>query len=412
MPLRGRNVVLIGYGQIAQSQHVPILLCRCYYQLLAIVDPHLDKNHVVLEAVDNNDTTINITIPVYSNLHDALHNQHREEAAAFHIAIITCPPQYAQEYAQEALQEGLHVMMEKPPGLDCGFLEHYRLQEQEVAGVIISHHPTLFTAYHSTACPQMQAAQEYWYGQQQQQQQQQSMSTRIRNIKITWKESASKWHPGQTWISQNSLGVLDILINPISMLEEILSTTGISMEKATIQTSNLQIPQNWKGPISGTTTLFVNNIDNEDDNEDDNTSSQQEEEDGAAENRIIIQADYAWNYEKKDIWSIVIESSSAHGGSTFSQRMELYDGGAQMRVNGTQVVLPATAGISTPTNTDILRPEYETLYDRFEELVQSKKSHIRITPLRIMMDILQHSTQIIVEEYHLPMTRTTSQSHG
>jgi hypothetical protein len=147
----------------------------------------------------------------------------------------------------------------------------------------------------------------------------------IEKVTIEWKESAVKWHPGQTWISQNEFAVLDILINPISILGEILGFT--LLEKAVVVRSKLWRPKNWKGPIAGSTALVVS--------ADSNSRSCVD---------MTIQADYAWNYEGEDIWRMEFLA-------TDDSTMELYDGGAQLAINGKRVT-------EAMTHDNILRPEF------------------------------------------------------
>mmetsp|Transcript_114 Transcript_114/g.289 ORF Transcript_114/g.289 Transcript_114/m.289 type:complete len:99 (+) Transcript_114:101-397(+) len=72
----------------------------------------------------------------------------------------------------------------------------------------------------------------------------------------TTKENASKWHPGQDWItSKEGFGVLDILCNPLSMLDEILGP--IASDGMKVATSNVIVPRNWSSPISGVTVFTV-----------------------------------------------------------------------------------------------------------------------------------------------------------
>mmetsp|Transcript_17967 Transcript_17967/g.39297 ORF Transcript_17967/g.39297 Transcript_17967/m.39297 type:complete len:365 (-) Transcript_17967:31-1125(-) len=348
------RVVLIGYGQIARRQHVPILLSRPGdFELCAIVDPVLASRDV--DDYDDDDIKARLPAPMYSTLDEALlaaaaatATESTTAAASplgtkYNVAvIIACPPQFAQDYAERSLRHGISVFMEKPPGLDYRRLGRLQsLAEQRRL--------TLYTAYHSTAARGVKRARE-WANQQQQLHNHQDIE-----ISIAWKESCAKWHPGQTWIAESKLGALDMLINPISMVEEIVGRERMaSMTLDAAKSSMVVIPRNWNGPISGTVCLVGDS------------------------GLLTVHADFAWDYQDDaDVWTISFESRD---GSV----MNLYDGGAQLKIDGVDVARAETA-------TDILRPEYETLYERFVELVATKESEVRATPLRIVNDILEEA---------------------
>lgn len=327
------SVVLIGCGQIGKSQHAPVLKSRPHqFRLVAIVDPLLSKRQEEEEE----------EIPVFCHLSSAL-----AAISIIDTAIIACPPHFAQDYAEEALRNNLNVMMEKPPGID-----HKRLLLlQELA---LQQKVTLYTAYHSTKCPHMKHAKEW-------------ITASCQNLKcihIEWKESAAKWHSNQDWITRVGFGVLDILCNPISMLDELLLDGNDTMKKMAVERSRITIPSNWLTPIEGCTVLKRNDS-------------------------LKVYCDYAWNHDdSQDIWSIKFETVDGHV-------MELSKGGAQMSVDGVEV-----KSTETETN-DILRPEYEALYDRFVELLEHKESEVRTTPLGIICDILQQSERVVGEEYKM-----------
>ena len=208
-----RRVVLIGFGQIARCQHVPILCSRCArYELRVLVDPEhkatsVNINKARVPQLEEKTSSFD-AVPVYSNLVDALdmtRDCSNGNKIKFQVAVIACPPEFAQDYATEALQAGLDVFMEKPPGFDSKRLTY-------LGDIAAKFNLSLFTAYHSTKSPEIRTARD-WVS---------DDKKSIQQIAIEWKESAAKWHPGQKWISQNRFAVLDILINPVSMLEEIL----------------------------------------------------------------------------------------------------------------------------------------------------------------------------------------------
>eukprot|EP00957_Ditylum_brightwellii_P052707 3995499-Ditylum_brightwellii.AAC.1 len=75
--------------------------------------------------------------------------------------------------------------MEKPPGL-------HRKGLEALADVARSRNLTLFTGYHSAFCPCMNDMKRW------------VEENSISDVTIEWKESAAKWHPGQTWIMEDT----------------------------------------------------------------------------------------------------------------------------------------------------------------------------------------------------------------
>lgn len=332
------QVVLIGYGEISRNQHAPILGSRrSRLELVSIVDPGIVLNLGTADA-----STIQVeghTVPLFSDLPSAL-NDAVNKNRPLRVAVVACPPEFAQDHAEIALEAGLDVFLEKPPGLDCERLD--RLES-----LARSQHRTLFTAYHSTVAPEVPRAKE-WV---------QRNKACIANIHITWKESVTKWHPGQSWITENELGVLDMLINPISMVEEIIGTETMSTMVLNLDVSSIAVPENWKGPISGF-VLFR----------------------GKKDPATTIAADFAWDHEGEDIWTIAFRSNQ-------TTVMELSDGGAWIAIDGVNRT-------HVKPESDILRPEYEQLYDGFEMLAQERDCWVQSMPLRLVNDLLKESRRV------------------
>lgn len=352
--------------------------------------------------------------PHFTSLFNAL-----ESLPCINTAIIACPPEFAAQYAEQALQMGIqNVMMEKPPGLD-----HIRLEKLEK--LANNRNATLFTAYHSAYCPCIDQARTYI-----RQQLSESDNLGIKSIKIEWKESARKWHVGQHWIAhKNGFGVLDTLINPISLLDNVLFTSELlaaaeeqdnnnnnnasssssnnskNRIKVQVDSSVLKVPKNWTTPISGKTNL----------------NATVEHRGGGAENEVMttipIEAEYAWDVEDDDdVWNIEFHLRSDENAGS-SSVMTLERGGANMTVdvikntNGgkqedggigllSPTVVPTTG--DDKESEDFLRTEYEAVYDRFVQLIRQKKSEVRSNPLLVINEILMHSTVIHdVDDYDL-----------
>eukprot|EP00928_Gymnodinium_smaydae_P081866 TRINITY_DN65303_c0_g1_i1.p1 TRINITY_DN65303_c0_g1~~TRINITY_DN65303_c0_g1_i1.p1 ORF type:complete len:320 (+),score=28.46 TRINITY_DN65303_c0_g1_i1:132-1091(+) len=308
--------VVIGVGEIACNQHIPIILERSNCSLRAVVDVDITKT---------------APVPLFRTFEEAV--------AAFpdiNAAVICTPPEFSHDYIRKALDAGINVFAEKPPGSDheaLGALEKLARDKET----------TFFTAYHSTVCPAIEDAKE-WISKRE-----------LAEISFQWKESARKWHRGQVWITRG-YGVLDIVCNPISILEELLGPS------ISVVSSELLIPGNWESPISGTTRM-------------------------ASESGCSILATYAWNHEEEDIWTMKFVGKDG-------SRMEIRDGGAQMYQDGERVT-------QKPTAENKIRPEYEQLYSKFESVVEKHECLVRSAPLRLLNDILRVSHIERTEDYDI-----------
>mmetsp|Transcript_32871 Transcript_32871/g.43659 ORF Transcript_32871/g.43659 Transcript_32871/m.43659 type:complete len:353 (-) Transcript_32871:177-1235(-) len=340
-------IVIGGLGQISKNQHIPVIAeHRDEITLIAVVDTAETALHCEHPSYSS--------VPQYKSLDHAMRRHSNID-----IAVIACPPQFSQCYAEEALRMNLHVLMEKPPGL-------YRKGLEALADVARSQNLTLFTGYHSAFCPCMNDMKRW------------VEENSISDVNIEWKESAAKWHPGQTWIKEETgLGVMDCLFNPFSILDELGIFTDEKCNGCSaveLVNSKLYVPRNWKSPIAGSSTFLF-----------------RDDSGGVSQKRQII-ADYAWNYEgSDDLWNISLTSEDG-------QTLELVDGGSRLCVNGRMLDYRRKDKTGT---TDKLRLEYEALYHRFLDIVSKKECYVRTMPLRVINDILEQSEVQIIDPYAL-----------
>ena len=96
------------------------------------------------------------------------------------VALCT-PPQVRFAIAREALERGLHVLLEKPPGITVSEVVALERIAKE-KGV------TLFASWHSRHARGVEPARDWL------------RNRHIQRIMVTWKEDVRVWHPGQTWI--------------------------------------------------------------------------------------------------------------------------------------------------------------------------------------------------------------------
>jgi D-galactose 1-dehydrogenase len=199
------RIGLVGYGKIAQDQHVPAILANPGLELVAVA-------------------TLGQPCPGVANfrsLAELLSDGPQVDAIAF-----CTPPQGRFALVQQALDAGKHVLVEKPP---CSTLGEAMALVDDVAKAGV----TGLFAWHSRFAPGVQNAQAWLKGK------------TLKKVRVEWKEQVRKWHPGQTWIWQaGGLGVFDPGINALSIVTELLPGALF------VESAQLSVPQNCQSPIA------------------------------------------------------------------------------------------------------------------------------------------------------------------
>src|SRR5262249_2845359 len=154
------RLAIVGLGKIARDQHVPSLAASAEFELAGVASPH-NK----LEGV-----------PSYSDLESLLKAVPDIEAVA-----LCTTPQGRYDTARFALQRGLHVLLEKPPGVTIG-------EVLALAQLAQAKNVALFASWHSRHAPGVEPARAWLEGRS------------IHSVTVYWKEDVRVWHPGQTWI--------------------------------------------------------------------------------------------------------------------------------------------------------------------------------------------------------------------
>jgi D-galactose 1-dehydrogenase len=205
------RIAIVGLGKIARDQHIPALRANARYTLAAVV---------------TSSPAASIDVPTFGRLGELIEAMPEVQAVTF-----CTPPQGRCFLAREALDAGLHVMLEKPPGVTVSEAEGLipRAQEKSVA---------LFASWHSRAAGAVEAARK-WLAQR-----------RIHKVAVNWKEDVRKWHPGQQWIWQpGGLGVFDPGINALSVITRLLPRPLF------VRAATLLFPSNRDTPIAADLTL-------------------------------------------------------------------------------------------------------------------------------------------------------------
>src|SRR5882757_3009637 len=151
--MRPIKIAIVGLGKIARDQHIPALAANDGFELVAVASP----NHALSG------------VPSFSDLPTLL--QALPDVAA--VALCTTP-QVRYEIARYCLDRGLHVLLEKPPGVTVSeVIALIDLAKQK--GV------ALFASWHSRHAAAVQPAGQWLLGR------------KIREITVTWKENVRVW---------------------------------------------------------------------------------------------------------------------------------------------------------------------------------------------------------------------------
>ena len=198
------KIAIIGFGKIAQDQHVPSILGNPRFELVA-------TSSRSGQGLD----------PVFADWRELLQKVEGLQAVA-----ITTPPEPRYDIARECALAGLHCLLEKPPTAGLA-------QINDLACVAQTQRVSLYTTWHAQHHSTVEAAAKALSGK------------RIKSMTILWHEDVHKWHPGQQWIwDAGGFGVFDPGINAFSI------ATKIFPGGLFVQSAELSVPQNAQTPIA------------------------------------------------------------------------------------------------------------------------------------------------------------------
>jgi D-galactose 1-dehydrogenase len=206
------RIAIVGMGKIARDQHLPAILGGDAFGLVATVSP------VGGQGVDG--------VPHYASLDALLGNGPAVDAVA-----LCTPPQVRYDLAAQALTQGIHVLLEKPPGATLAEVD-------ALEACAASTGATLFAAWHSRFAAGVAPARA-WLAERM-----------IERVSIVWREDVRIWHPGQAWIWEpGGLGVFDPGINALSIATHILP------RRFFLRAGSIAIPANRAAPIAADLTF-------------------------------------------------------------------------------------------------------------------------------------------------------------
>ena len=198
------KIAIIGYGKIAEDQHVPSIQGNPRFELVA-------SSSRSGQGVDQK----------FTDWRELIRDVEGLEAVA-----ITTPPEPRYEIARECMLAGLHCLLEKPPTTGLAEIA-------DLACLAEAQQVSLFTTWHAQHHSTVEAAAKALAGK------------RIANMIIQWHEDVQKWHPGQKWIWQpGGFGVFDPGINAFSI------ATKIFPGGLFVRSAELSYPENSQTPIA------------------------------------------------------------------------------------------------------------------------------------------------------------------
>jgi len=207
-----KKIAVIGIGKIAVDQHLPVIDKSPDFEVGATVSGRLIQHR---------------DLPVFktpAELYAAL--------PKVDIVAICTPPGVRHAYVRDALEAGKHVLMEKPPTPTLSELDDLVVYGKKKKRV-------LFQTWHSRYNEAVDAAKKI------------AKRDGIKSVRIDWKESVRKWHPGQEWVWEpGGFGVCDPGINALSIFTKVMPFP-VFVDKAALQfRPTARRPSTCSSPLS------------------------------------------------------------------------------------------------------------------------------------------------------------------
>jgi D-galactose 1-dehydrogenase len=211
------RIAIIGYGKIAEDQHVPAIEGNDRFELVATSSR---SGQGVGEK--------------FTDWRELIRSVDGLEAVA-----ITTPPEPRYTIARECIEAGLHCLLEKPPTTGLAEIADLDCLAQG-KGV------TAFTTWHAQHHSTVDSAAKALAGK------------RIKSMQIHWHEDVHKWHPGQQWIWEpGGFGVFDPGINAFSI------ATKIFPGSLFVKSAELSFPEDAQTPIAADVVFYSPEADGE-----------------------------------------------------------------------------------------------------------------------------------------------------
>jgi D-galactose 1-dehydrogenase len=307
-----KKIAIIGVGKIAIDQHLPVIDKSPDFEVAATVSTR---------GIAHRD------LPVFRTAADF----YRAMPEVKLVAICT-PPGVRHTYVREAIDAGRDVLLEKPPTPTISEFEDLVAYGEKKGRL-------LFQTWHSRYNAAVDAARLIL------------KEEGVASVRIDWRESVRKWHPGQDWVWEpGGFGVFDPGINALSIFTKIMPFPVF------VESARLSFPANRQTPVD-VEIVFKS----------------------GQKHRPTMSASFNWLEESGEIWTIAIETLAGNA-------LKLEKGGTVLKVNGEETV-------ANPSE------EYEAIYERFAKLLRKKKSEMDGSPLRLVADAFLLGARTNVEEF-------------
>jgi D-galactose 1-dehydrogenase len=308
-----KKIAVIGIGKISQDQHLPVIDKSADFELAACVSTR---------GVGHRD------VPVFktpAELYKAM--------PEVGIVAVCTPPGVRHAFVREALDAGKDVLMEKPPTPTISELD-------DLVAYAAKKNRVLFQTWHSQYNDAVDATRKIL------------KKDGVASVRIDWRESVRKWHPGQDWVWEpGGFGVCDPGINALSIFTRIMPFPVF------VESAKLRFPSNRQTPVDAE-LIFKS----------------------AEKHQPRLSAGFNWLEESGEIWTIAIETQQG-------DHLKLESGGRVLKVND-------EIKVENPSE------EYEAIYDRFAKLVKKRRSDVDGTPLRLVADAFLLGARENVDEFH------------
>jgi len=294
-----RKIAVIGIGKISQDQHLPVIDKSSDFELAATVSTR---------GVAHNG------LPVFKTPAEL----YRKMPEVGLVAICT-PPGVRHAFVREAIDAGKDILLEKPPTPTISEFNDLVAYGEKKGRV-------LFQTWHSRYNAAVDAAKLIL------------KEEGVKSVRIDWRESVRKWHPGQDWVwLPGGFGVCDPGINALSIFTKIMPFPVF------VESANLKFPVNRQTPVD-VEIVFKS----------------------AQKHAPKMSAGFNWLEESGEIWTIAIETQKG-------SKLKLEKGGTVLKVGG-------KIAVANPSE------EYEAIYERFAKLLRKKKSEMDASPLLLVAD--------------------------
>jgi len=307
-----KKIAVIGIGKISQDQHLPVI--------------DKSKDFVLAATVSTRGLGHN-GVPVFktpAELYKAM--------PEVKLVAVCTPPGVRHAFVREAIDAGKHILMEKPPTPTISELDDLVAYAKKKKAV-------LFQTWHSQYNAAVDQAKKIL------------KKDGVQSVRIDWRESVRKWHPGQDWVwTPGGFGVCDPGINALSIFSKIMPFPVF------VESAHLKFPSNRQTPVD-VEIVFKS----------------------AQKHAPKMSAGFNWLETEGEIWTVSIETEKG-------DQLRLEKGGTVLRING-------VIKIEQPSE------EYEGIYERFAELLKKQKSDVDGTPLRLVADAFLLGARDNVEEF-------------